>query len=230
MFIRQLTSFLYSCLVSNHQAFESPIDKSDPAKVQESLFSLKNGKIKRDTTETHWYPMLFRGGISQGRVDTFDVSAIFKYKLIKVPNLSGLAVVKAVNYEEDSGKGPRLFFDKEFMQMLNKEARYFVRPVQVKSEHERYELLWLGLHYWISKVGYSMAEFLDYFDWATAYWIAFKNKPEVAAQYYAFMRLIAQSCVLLHKKQGQVQTATVKMREHITKGVSGQIADELMAV
>jgi hypothetical protein len=187
LFVRQLATFLISAFTFTGHIYAFPENPARPEEVRMRTF----GATTSSSTPENWYPALWRGGLSFGKVELFHSPALVDGKLDEVRMLVGTPVVTAVGLEKNSGKGPRLFCESTFKDHLTDPGlRACFVPVPEKSCDE---FLWpifqfhdptnplLALH--------QVHELLPS---AINLWRA-KRNTAVAAHYFEFVRLIGRS-------------------------------------
>lgn len=93
IFIQQISNFLISCFKMNSDEYKKPINKIEPRIVIATHFFVNNQKVVSEKVEEYWFPLIFRGGVSYGRVIRMDVHSIQNYELKEFFNLSGDPVI-----------------------------------------------------------------------------------------------------------------------------------------
>lgn len=134
LFVRQICNFITTTFFQSSESFKKPF--SDLKYVENrNIYDI-------DANYQHYphmaFPILFRGGISFGDDIIFHkVGQIWQGKYSEEGlNVRGLPYVEAVKLEK-SGKGPRLFCNKKFVDSLENE-RHIVMPVKDNI----YEIIW----------------------------------------------------------------------------------------
>lgn len=202
-FLKQISIFLLDCFLFTAHQYSFPKYKEDPTKVEVISFSrTEEGKLQTVKKDEHWYPTLFRGGITFNKVNTFKINSIENFGLKQLPNLAGKAVVKAVMLE-NIGKGPRLFCDSKFVEVLNNESKQFIETI---DNNKYFEILWPAVYYNFDNAidnnnwGSVANRFLDIFTPAANLWKAF-NHEEFSIHYYKLLKLIVKSSLKYFRKQ-----------------------------
>lgn len=134
------------------------------------------------------YPPLFRGGISYGDIDVFQILAIYNGKECAVPNMIGQSVVQAVSLEQKGLPGPRILCDDEFVKHLSKPANY------LRKEAGAWELLWPSFNY-LKDSGDERSDrykLCELFSPALSLWKHFSGTAH-EKHYRAFLELIVRS-------------------------------------
>jgi hypothetical protein len=93
-FARQLSHFLIECLLLIGHVYDDADDPACPETVKITEFP------SATTHQESWYPPLWRGGLATGELVAGGVTGIENGKDVRIPNLAGLAVVKAVLAEK----------------------------------------------------------------------------------------------------------------------------------
>ena len=222
-FIAQLSTFLIESFLFVAQEYVRPTDQSNPTKVITSV----NSSVGMITSEENWFPPLFRGGVSYGEVFT-SMTAHNKVEGVwhfNSPLLSGKAVSNAVILE-GSGKGPRVYCDKNFRAAVGKKKvnKYIVEL----QKGELFEILWPAFIYIESNENETeLQEFDKLFVPAVRLWKAYNHK-EYGSHYYEFMRLIIKSTlVYFSDKNYQTQAENYISKVLEREGISDKINDLL---
>lgn len=134
LFVKQLSNLVATAFIEYSESFRSPF--TDLSTVENNKIYCVNSKLEYQPHMA--FPILFRGGISVGADVIFNKEGqIFQNKYsIDGLNVCGLSYVEAVRLER-SGKGPRLFCHKKFVEKLINE-RHAIR--QVKDDI--FEIVW----------------------------------------------------------------------------------------
>ena len=186
---QQLSTFLSSVFLLSGEAFSDGV--ADPSNVLRQCVRNyqvdASGEAQVTSSWEKWYPVLFRGGIAYGDVRIVPTPAIRKGERIRIPNLAGPAVVRAVSLEQGF-RGPRLFCDREFVQLLRGPATNYLRPVG-----KAWELLWPAFNYQLHQDEKAESYVLNnLFFPALALWNHYRGKsPE--RHYEEFLNLIVRS-------------------------------------
>lgn len=137
LFLRQLSCFVARLFIDYSNRFEQPFL---------NIKSVKREGFGHIDENHNVFPILFRGGISFGDdvnffpelyINDIDKKEIEKYKYGL--NVRGRSYVEAVNLE-GAGKGPRLFCNKKFIDMLSDDNKNAIRIVD--KEKNLYEIVW----------------------------------------------------------------------------------------
>ncbi|MHB1664244.1 MAG: hypothetical protein ACYCT7_03135 [bacterium] len=191
-FLKQLSLFLIDSFLIDGYYFKNSENPNDPTDITiKSIGITKNKTIVVDDIKSKRYPLFFRGGISYGEVIEFPTNAIVNSNLVQTAIPAGSAVVNAVNLEK-SGKGPRLFCDKEFYTQLNEESKLFVKEIDEK----KFEILWPAFYFDEHKknsLEIEKTKINELFTIAINLWRAFKTNPEIASHYFEFLKLLVNS-------------------------------------
>lgn len=159
------------------------------------------------TPKTKWYPLLFRGGISYGECIPYKNYQIVESKLTQNYNLIGKAVAEAVR-NESIDKGPRLFCDRQFYDMVSKnESRQIL--TQVRDHIKIYEILWPMPH--IIKKGVN--GYQELLEISLNLWLYF-NHEEYGLHYFKLLELIVRSIFEAYKaNKNEYQRVTDIIKE-----------------
>lgn len=135
LFVKQVSNFVSAAFIEYSEPFREPFT---------NILEVENNKIGDITSEYTFrphiaFPIMFRGGIAFGKDVLFHrEGGIFEEKYsINGLNVCGLSYVKAVKLEK-SGKGPRLFCNKEFVDSLTEKGRSAIRHIK----DNLYEVVW----------------------------------------------------------------------------------------
>lgn len=202
-FLKQISRFLLDCFLLTSHKYAYPEDPADPSKVTIKNIGLKEGCIISENKISHWPPLLFRGDISYGEAYVFDVNAIVASDLTKIKNIAGPALVKAVKELEPLGKGPRLFCDIAFYELLDK----ITKPYCKKLSGKYYEILWPALYFIrendITTESYKICDLIRP---VSNLWKAYNHLP-FGMHYFEFLRLTIAASLTFFHMQGNVQIA-----------------------
>lgn len=148
IFIRQIASFLCGAFTFNSKSFD-PIPmqmegRDNPLEEKESKLGRSADDHRPLSQEKYLnYPVLFRGGLSYGDVESLTMLSRVKGVSQSATLLAGQGVVDAVKLEESKIKGPRILFDQDVFDTLSKENQLgFCRKVPEELHSTYYELLW----------------------------------------------------------------------------------------
>lgn len=144
------------------------------------------------TPKTKWYPLLFRGGISYGECIPYKNYQIIEGKVTQNYNLIGKAVAEAVK-NENIDKGPRLFCDRQFYDMVSKnESRQIL--IQIRDHIGIYEILW-PMPYIMEK---GINRYQELLEISLNLWLYF-NHEEYGLHYFKLLELIVKSIFEAYK-------------------------------
>jgi len=188
-FICQLSNFIYKCFHLTSHIY--PTAKEG-----------KNGEIEVTDNIEHWFPTLFRGGISFGKVNLFESPMVIEGKVNALPNVVGIPYIKAIKLEQ-SGKGPRLFCDDSFVSQLSMENKRFIVPVNNnESKEQTYEILWPAFRYIEGNPPQVEAnDFSEYYLPAVALANHYKD-AETVEHYHQFKILLIRSTLVYFRAIG----------------------------
>ena len=211
---QQLSTFLSSVFLLSGGAFSDGM--ADPSNVLRQC--VKNyqldasGEGQVTSYWEKWYPVLFRGGIAYGDVRVVLTPAICKGERVRIPNLAGPAVAKAVSLEQEGFQGPRLFCDRKFVKHLRCPATKYLRPVG-----KEWELLWPAFNYQLHQDEKAESYALnDLFFPALALWNHYRGeKPE--RHYEEFLNLIVRS----HLAFAQCASDSDLVNDHLYHTLNG---------
>ena len=190
-FIKDISHFLINCFLFTAHEYTYPIDKAKPTKVKITNigFNIEKENIEVTEIEKNWYPTIFKGGVSFGDVETFTQNGLHNKTFFEQRNLAGKGIVNSVAMEK-SGRGPRLFTDSSFINLLNNENRNKF----ITGHNNISEILW-PIEVFIEGNPIEH-EFLNSFDKlmnpAINLWRAYEKTP-VGEIYYNLIRLITLS-------------------------------------
>jgi hypothetical protein len=210
LLIRQISRFLIDSFLLTSNAFAHPKNPTNLTTVTVTELSLQGVTGRHDE---HWFPLLFRGGISFGVVLLPKVTAIVQGCKIPITNLAGCAVVNAVSLEK-AGKGPRLFCREDFYNLLSAQSHNFMGEI---NDHY-YELLWPAFVY--HETGQPHIEinhFTDLFLPAANLWLASRQQPEVEPHYREFLKLIVRSTQKWFTLRNSLEMANQHIEEKIVR-------------
>ncbi len=135
LFVKQLSNLVSAIYIRYSEPFRQPFDDVSVVKSNKLFTMYSTNNIQPHNS----FPIMFRGGISYGEDVIFNrETQIFSGEISNNGiNVCGLSYVRAVQLEK-SGKGPRLFCDKNFVKQLDKESTRAIR----KIDENIYELVW----------------------------------------------------------------------------------------
>lgn len=152
LFTRQISHLISTLWIENSESFRSEIDDILNVQRKKSYNTIRDGdNITFENKKT--FPIFFRGGISAGENVIFNVeNAVINGNLVSGVNVCGNDYVDAVKMEK-SGKGPRLFCSKQFVDLLDDDCKKAIR----KIDDNNYELVWT--YYSCEATGYTIDDF-----------------------------------------------------------------------
>lgn len=218
-FVRQLATFLASAFTFTGHTFSFPADPAHPERVGIRRF----GATGASEEQENWYPALWRGGLSFGRVELLGTHALADGERIEVPMLVGAPVVEAVRLEKNSGKGPRLFCAPTFKEHLTDAnvLPYFV-PVAEKACDE---FLWPAfLFHDHDKPLLELHQTQELLSPAINLWNA-KRATNVVDHYFEFVRLIARSAIKWAECHGVADAGREQLRKQFVALGGGELAE-----
>lgn len=197
-----LSEFLLNCFQYSSSNFntESHKDGTDPRETIQSELKLENGIVNTYPTKIKVFPLLFRGGISNGDFKSYSTLSIKKNLLDKSSqtNFIGKGVVEVVKLEQIDLKGPRIFLNKSIVKNTKKRKKYLA---SVPNNKDLYELLWpmAYLEKTISTEDDLISEsqilnyFLDLYLPSYSLWNFFKGNLRLSAHYLGLLLLLEKS-------------------------------------
>ncbi len=151
LFVVQLAHFISECFQYAAHVYDVK-GEIDPTSVTMTKIGLdSNGNLKYGEEKEHWYPIMFKGGISYGEFILYPSKLQIGSHLKEHINFIGEGYIKAYKHSELRGpgfRGPRLFLDSSFIQRLGEKTRRYVVDVKVNGKQDRIqELVWPALMY-----------------------------------------------------------------------------------
>jgi hypothetical protein len=212
-FARQLSHFLIECLLLVGHVYDDADDPARPEAVKIVEFPAGSSHQER------WYPPLWRGGMATGELVAGGVTGIELGKEIRVPNLAGPAVVKAVVVEKKL-RGPRLLCEPGFENNFGPEIRRYFR----KASKDVSELLWPAFIYNLNNdPRIEMFEFPKLWRPAVALWKS--KRGHLAFDHYdEFLKLLVRSLLCWADIAGCEDEA----RENVLKWISADLSEALI--
>lgn len=174
----------------------------------------ESGEDSDKTThkKNYIFPVLFRGGVSFGNVSSIDITSKMNNEKTKTTNLIGIGVIDAVGLEK-SGKGPRLFCNKNFHNQLSDAVKD--KYIGVVKEGELFEIYWIVSNFnERNSIRTNLQEFDKYFDVAVKFWMA-NNHLDYGNQYFEFIKLIINGTIHYFKKTNDIDNTII----HIVKQI-----------
>ncbi len=200
-FVKQVAHLLSHSFLINANQYSHPDNPANPLETTipeiVSLTETRRIKVNR-------YPVLFRGGISFGNVANLTVNSIVNNNISPLTNLTGTALVEAV-YLEKSGKGPRVFCNKSFVDQLNQITKD--KFIGIIKADELYEIYWTtSVFFDQNDCRIDIREFDKHFIPAVNLWKAF-NHLDYGIQYYEFIKLIVKGTLHYYRFKNCEQIA-----------------------
>jgi len=213
LFASQLGHFIADCFNYTAGAYQSG-RQGDPTEVEIPIIErAEDGHLRTRSNRVHWYPTLYRGGLAYGQVRVLPSRYLLEGNAHPLPNILGLSYVRAYQYQEQGGKGPRLFCHSSFVDKADESIRRYVVPVVESSIDEGVsELVWPALLYIegnnpeieandIGNLIRPVLALADHF-----------NTGEAHEHYEEFLRLLARGALLFFRNQGCDDLAISKLR------------------
>lgn len=222
LFVRQLAHFLIEAFLFTGHAYTHPADPANPTEVGIRVFDVT---IVTDEKH-HWYPVLWRGGLSFGRVEFLDTAGLKQGAPFSVPLLVGPAVASAVALEK-TAKGPRLFCPPEFKSCLtdSKLLPYFVPVVGKPCE----EFLWPALLFNDdTRPVLELCRLHDLLLPAVNLWRAQKDL-KAKEQYLEFIRLLARSAKTWAEQHGVAAEGQTFLEKQVDAFCLGDLPADVFA-
>lgn len=193
-FVKQLSNFLLDCFIFTSSAYANPENRENPTQISINTIDIDgNGIINRGTRSANWYPLFFRCGIGYGDAGKVEINSIIDSKVNSVTTIVGPAVVDAVGLEK-TGKGPRVFCGKRFIEKLDNDTKKYIVTLKA-NEYEVYELLWPAFYYIENNdCADELRNFGNLFSPAVNLWKAFNHLP-YGVHYYSFLELLIKSTI-----------------------------------
>lgn len=211
LFVKQLSGYLADLYIEFSEPFINPFKDINEVHSLKDTTSFREGthiEVKSDRA----FPLLFRGGLSLGD----DVSFFKEYHICGKEmeknslNVIGLTYLEAVELEK-SGKGPRLFCNKEVVDKISDKA--IIREVDAKNNI--YEIIWTvqaceklehskgiaAVHN--SIYGTLLLPALNLYKY-------YKDKVEVKDQYLELVKLVYRGSLIYAQKKSDQEYRKVK--------------------
>ena len=207
-FVKQVSHLISHSFLINANQYTYPDNPSNPLEL--TIPQVSSTGITR--IKGNKYPVLFRGGVSFGDVANLTINSILNSQIFQLANLTGKALVEAV-YLEKSGKGPRLFCNKSFVDQLNQNTKdKFIGTI--KSD-ELFEIYWTNSIYFDQNdCLFDISEFDKHFTPAVNLWKAF-NHLDYGIQYYEFIKLIVKGTIQYYRFKGCEQIAVDYIKDKV---------------
>jgi hypothetical protein len=192
-YIEEVSKFVVQSFLLTSHAYSFPIDPQKPTKVVIKQVGLNPEKtdVELKEIERNWFPTLFKGGVTFDDVEPFDQNGLYGKETYRQRNLAGKGIVKAVSLEK-SGRGPRLFCDHTFIELLSEKKR----EKYIFGRNNTTEILWptsifidsneCNIELWNG--------FPNLFDPAFNLWKCYEATP-VGEIYFNLLRVIVVSTV-----------------------------------
>lgn len=222
----QLSHFLIECFLLIGHVFDTP--KDDPMHPEEVKLTEFPSMARH---KEKWYPPLYRGGLAFGEVRVVGVTAVEDGKDLRVPNLAGAAVVKAVMAEKNClgpnkqrCRGPRLLCEVGFEKNFGPDIQRYFRKVT----DETGELLWPAFIYNLSNnPSNEMFEFLKLWSPAVALWKS-KRGHKAFEHYDEFLKPLVRSFLCWADIAGCATEAREKARVWVSANLSNDLVEAYM--
>jgi hypothetical protein len=227
VFIKQISCFLLECFKLTSKAYNNPENPSDPTEVTIKYHTIDNkGAIILLDQKEHWFPTAFRGGVCFGPAIPFKNKSIENYSPSEIQNISGTAIVEAVGLE-NSGKGPRLFCSKKFIDFLDPSVKYLIAPLK---DNKNYEILWPSAIYLDGgDPNIELKSFDELFGPTVKLWQAF-NHLEISLHYYNFIKLVVLSTIKYFKDKGMIKETKAYIEKAIDNSDIAYKKNELLSL
>lgn len=212
IFAHQLSHFLIECLSLVGHVYDDPNDPSHPEVVR--VVELPSGTAHQES----WYPPLWRGGMAAGEVVFGGVTGIEDGTEVRVPNIAGPAVVKAVVMEKKL-RGPRLLCEAGFENNFGPDVRRYFRS----SAPGVSELLWPAFIYNLNNdPRIEVFEFQNLWRPAVGLW---KSKRGHASfeHYDEFLKLLVRSFLCWSDIAGCGDEARKKARVWVSADLTNDL-------
>ena len=216
-FAQQLSHFLIECLLLIGHVYDDAEDPALPEAVK--IVEFPAG----DTHPERWYPPLWRGGMAIGELVAGGVTGIEDGEDIRIPNLAGPAVVKAV-LAEKTCRGPRLLCEAGFEKNFGPEVQRYFRKVTDETN----ELLWPAFIYNLNnKANIEMFEFGKLWSPAVALWKS-KRGHKAFEHYDEFLKLLVRSFLCWAEIAGCTTEARTIVRRWMAKDLSEDLIESFL--
>lgn len=212
-FARQLSHFLIECLLLIGHAYNDAEDPARPEAVKITEFP--SGATRKE----RWYPPIWRGGLAFGELRVGGVTAVEDGKDLRVPNLAGLAVVKAV-LAEKTCRGPRLLCEAGFEKIFGADVQRYFRKVTDETN----ELLWPAFIYNLNNDPRNeMFEFIKVWSPALALWKS-KRGHRAFEHYDEFLKLLVRSFL----RWAEIAGCEHEARTNVQLWISADLSKDLI--
>ncbi len=214
-FARQLSNFLISCLRLVDRAYDNP---AKPEEVEITNITTGEKRVEK------WYPPLWRGGIATGELAAFKAMGIENGKPVPIPNLAGMAVVKAAKLEEwakkEKCRGPRLFCEAGFEKLFGEDIKPYFQPVKDSVS----EFLWPAFLFQCgNNPQMDMQHFHDLWRPAVCLWKSKRGQP-VFEHYDEFLKLLIRSFL----RWAEVVGCKPEARKYVELWITADLSKELI--
>ncbi len=217
LLVFQMSNFLINSFVLRGHVFDMPMDRGDPTRVSITTVVGTQDGIEEVEEEEHWFPVLFRGGVTWGEVVPLKMRSMISGEKDLVTNLIGSGVVEAVRIEQKRTHGPRILCSLSLVGELDEGSQRFVGPVFDDPEATESEIYWpMALFEGHENVHVGLCNaFGSFLRSAINLWKSqMFRAPE--KHYRAFTRLLIQSALRQYPKQ-----------ESYVRGFAKRVANEL---
>jgi hypothetical protein len=214
LFLPQLAHFLISAFHFTAHAYETGPAGRSPENIKVAVI----GPHGLTHEQQNWFPVLWRGGMSFGRIECVGSRGVIDGKRVETPLLIGEAVVRAVKMEKPTDdealrKGPRLFCDPSVRSSLtDSRIAAFIVPAPGIPNCE--EFLWPAfLYHADGNPRNALFEMHRLLEPAIALWRS-KRGTGVENHYFEFVHLICRSTLVWAAANGidQVETRAIVTR------------------
>ena len=221
-FIQQLSTFLIDCYLFTANRYLYPTKEEDPTLVEVIHLIRSPQEIKKHKEKIHWYPTIFRCGITYGEAFPIQPLMIDMYKRTETVNLFGEAVVDAVELEELKAKGPKILCNELFFEQLNEENKIYVR----EYNHKTYEILWPAYKYISSDGEIELNEIDNLLGPTISLWKSI-NHTELSKYYFNFIEIIVQGSIRYFENVNLKSQAIEKIKQ-ILKNDGMEAKEEIL--
>ncbi|MCL4305887.1 hypothetical protein KJZ99_08225 [bacterium] len=225
LMVRQLSNYLSNCFGLTSHVYAQAKEGTDPSVI--SFPTSRRVEVDKvdvvDEGRTHWYPKLFRGGLSYGSITRIPSPVYTANKQRDFFNLAGMAYVRATQLEKYEEKGPRLFCAKSFFDQLDERTRRFVVPTRSDGI---FEVLWPAFQFnENSDPEMEKHQFVELYKPVKAL-SHFYAKSRVAKHYHQYEVLLARSTIQYFAVVGREQLGMSLVASNFSKRVIEDIYEK----
>ena len=227
LFVHQIARFVYRCFHLTSHAYASSKASSNPTLVNiPKVTRIAKDNYKVEENYEHWYPTLFKGGISFGKTTVINSQMLIDSKIHPLPNVIGTSYVKAVQLEEIELKGPRLYCDQAFVDQLNDDVKRFMAPVSYeKAKEPVFEILWPAFLYIEGNSAEVEAnDFISYYQ-PVKVLAEHYNTSGIAEHYEQFKILLARGTYMFFKAIGYEEIGLNTLKRHVEEAILNEIPE-----